>query len=215
MTQTISTITIDRQPLADSFDQWRVDQREFDEEVRESLAALEAFQSHLDQWQRQLAAEREELNGKQEQIVKERAELESDRGNMTCDLDQLQKYRDQLDEARDKIDKLRSDLLTKSDELRTIDQQRAEMSTQLEVLRAREQSLHESLERERQHHESQQAQWNTEIKHMHELLERQAIVTKEGRPRDASKDPVIGSIVAQFDKLRQQQAEGRKARQKK
>jgi chromosome segregation ATPase len=221
-------LTIDRQPLTDRFDRWRSEQSEFDSQLNESLEALTAYQSHLDTWQRELAAERE-------QIGRERAELESDRGNLTCDLDQLNKLRDQLGESRDKCSALTTDLLGKSEELRSLDKTRAELTTELELTRAREQNLAASLEQEKQKFAEQQAHWSDEFKQMRAMLEHRSAGGGAGRDpaavegpvpssqptdqplrnRDSSSDPVVGSIVAQFDKLRQQQAEGRRTPQKK
>jgi hypothetical protein len=56
-----STPVFDTEPIRYAFRQWEADQQPLEAELRDSLAALSAFQSHLDEWQRQLGLEREEL----------------------------------------------------------------------------------------------------------------------------------------------------------
>jgi chromosome segregation ATPase len=209
--------TIDRQPIEESLEQWRAEQQELTAEYQESLDALDAYQKHLDTWQNQLAAEREELTNnratlvsEQEKLAHDRAQLESDRQAAGNESEQVTKLREQLGEARDKVATLSADLLVKAEELRTLDNKRAELATQIEILRVREQNLSESLENEKKHLADQQAQWNVEMQQLRDVSDHQPLPVQSEPKRERSNDPVVGSIVAQFNKLRQQQALGRR-----
>ena len=57
---TSAMITVDRELMQRSFRDWQAEQAELDSQLLDSVAALEAYQSHLDGWQRELA-ERDEL----------------------------------------------------------------------------------------------------------------------------------------------------------
>jgi hypothetical protein len=55
-------ILLERESIQATFREWQSEQDALDAELSESLAALSAFQSHLDSWQQQLARERESLH---------------------------------------------------------------------------------------------------------------------------------------------------------
>jgi exonuclease SbcC len=79
-----------------------------DAQLNESLAALAAYQSHLDAWQQQLAREREELHGQWERLAQERAATAS------TDIS------DELKAARDEIHALTETLTSRGEELRAV-----------------------------------------------------------------------------------------------
>ena len=68
---TSATITVDRE-LVQSFRDWQAEQAVLDAQLVDSVAALEAYQSHLDGWQRELARERDELQRLREELDREK-----------------------------------------------------------------------------------------------------------------------------------------------
>src|SRR5882757_9825982 len=52
--------TVNGDAIRETFREWNAERDSLDAELSESLAALEAYQLHLDTWQQQLAREREE-----------------------------------------------------------------------------------------------------------------------------------------------------------
>jgi chromosome segregation ATPase len=220
MTTEIPLIDCDR--VRGTFQQWRAEQEPLAAELSESLAALAAYQSHLDGWQQQLVRERDQLRLAREQFAAERAEAETEQTKL------LAETTAELDDAREKIASLTSALLARTDELRALDGRRAEVATELELARAREQELKATLEELKQSREQERAQWAEELRHLRELLERRMEASNTDPPAAAaarppavrspaehagraSNSPVLGSIVEQFGKLRQQRALDRPA----
>jgi len=214
---TNETATIDCQVVRGTFQQWRAEQEPLATELSESLAALAAYQSHLDAWQQQLARQREELGAARERFANERAEAEKLRAHSAAETNA------ELNAAREKIASLTGALLARTDELRVLDGRRAEVVTELELARAREKELSAKLEELKQSREQERAQRSDELQRMRELVERRIETSDAERPAapaenppvrrptvehggQASNSPVLGSIVEQFGKLRQQRA---------
>ena len=137
-----------------------------------------------------------------------------------------------LNAARDKIGALTTSLLSRTEELRTLDNRRAEVVTELELARAREKELKAALDEHKRTAEQERVHWTEELRHLRELLERRVetntveerVVPAAEQPAPVApltidaqrratptprKNPVLGSIVEQFDKLRQQRASDR------
>ena len=68
-------LVVDRECVADSFREWHAEQQLLDAQLAESVAALDAFQSNLDNWQQELARERDELREARDALELERATL--------------------------------------------------------------------------------------------------------------------------------------------
>jgi chromosome segregation ATPase len=207
---------MDLQIIRDSFRGWYERESSLDGQLTDSLAALEAYQSHLDAWQCELVAERESLEHEREQLGQVCATAEDHAAR-------LEKVSSELNEARGQVAALSKTLLDRTEELRQLDGQRAELATQLGLARARERELTAKIDE--QCAADQQPQWAEELKHLRELLERQMepadleAVWQAGPPdppgeEDAPESPVLGSIVAQFGKLRQQRAQVQRGRKK-
>jgi chromosome segregation ATPase len=201
---TSETPLIDRDAIGRTFQQWRADEEPLAGELAESLAALAAYQSHLDAWQRQLVSEREELALTRQQFAIEQAKAEESQAQS------LAETTAELNAAREKVGSLTSALLARTDELRALDGRRAEVVTALELARAREKELTAKLEELKQLRDQERAQWSEELRHLRALLERQ-LEAAGGEHHTASashagNSPVLGSIVEQFGKLRQQRA---------
>src|SRR3954471_112091 len=59
--------------VRETFRAWNAERESLDSGLSESLAALEAYQLHLDGWQQQLARERNELQTAREQFDRDRS----------------------------------------------------------------------------------------------------------------------------------------------
>jgi len=222
MRMTTEAPLIDCQPIRGAFQQWHAEQEPLAAELNDSLAALAAFQSHLDAWQQQLARDREELSKAREQFTIERADAE------TFQAQSVAETAGELNDAREKIASLTGALLARTDELRALDGRRAEMVTELELARAREKEFKATSEELKQSREEERLHWAEEMRQLRELLERSMEARDTERqpvaaenppaahsPADdagrATNSPVLGSIVEQFGKLRLQRALDRTA----
>lgn len=164
--------SIDKRGVQESFQQLRCEEEVLDAQLSESLAALEAYQRHLDVWQQQLATEREELRI-------EREALERDRVTATENGDE------ELAHAREEIASLEA-------RIEQYDQRQTELIAELDAQRlARDSAQHSTLDTSG---------------------DPDATSGKlSGGRQDKSATPVLGSIVEQFGKLRQQRALERQA----
>ena len=118
--------------IRDTFQAWYAERDSLEAQLNDSLSALAAYQSHLDAWQQQLARERDELRIAREQIECDRAATEKSQSESSSAMVT------ELNAAREKITALTTLLLNRTEELRTLDNRRAEIQTELELSRARE-----------------------------------------------------------------------------
>jgi chromosome segregation ATPase len=93
------------------FRQWQAEQEPIDAQLSESLSALAAYQSHLDEWQQQLACERDELRLSRELWECERGDAEQSKIQIT-------ELAAELSAARDEISTLTKRLDSSHEELR-------------------------------------------------------------------------------------------------
>jgi chromosome segregation ATPase len=224
--------TFNGESIRTTFREWNAERESLDAELSESLAALEAYQQHLDDWQRQLAAQRETLKSEREQFAQEQAAAQKSSSEASGET------MAELEAAREKVGSLTAVLLTRTEELRTLENCRAEVQTELDLSRARERELKAALDEHKRSLEQERSHWAEELKQVREVLQRQieAPAVQEpaasvDRPVQASpappapaapvqpqatnngsrstprnESPVLGSIVEQFGKLRQQRA---------
>lgn len=167
--------TIDRQSIQESFREWQSEADTLDAQFAESLAALEAYQSHLDKWQSELAHEREELRAAQEELARSasrEADPDEDDG-----------------EGAKQLDLAQQQILALREEVHRLERSRDELTTELEQIRKECNSGRDEPVR------TGSGQGTSPS------------VANPGRTRTAS--PVLGSIVEQFGKLRQQRAQER------
>lgn len=211
--------------IHDTFKAWHAERESLDSQLSESLAAISAYQSHLDAWQQQLAHERDELRNAREQFERDRTTEKNHADTSATTLNELHA-------ARDKITALTTLLLSRTEELRTLDNRRAEVQTEFELSRAREKELKVALDEHKRAVEQERSQWAEELHQLRELLERQfdgpivdetAAHAEQAEPTVASQpagtgarvipreNVMFGSIVEQFGKLRQQRASDRQA----
>jgi chromosome segregation ATPase len=196
-------------------------------ELRSAKEKLESDWNELRGARGKIEKERDEMRVARNQLERDRAAAEKGEFEASATLSA------ELNTARDKISALTTSLLSRTEELRTLDSRRAEAATELELARAHEKELKTALEEHKQRTEQEKVHWNEELRHLHELLERRADVTAAeeritqgmeqpapvATPQPAAgsttaqaaarANPVLGSIVQQFDKLRQQRASDR------
>ncbi len=219
---TTLTATFDRSSALAPFRDWQAEQATLDAQLSESLDALAAYQSQLDTWQLQLAGERDELRQAREQLERDRA---------AADIIQAQPSAEALAElnaSRDKISALTTNLLARTEELRSLDNSRAELVAELELARVRERDQATTLEELKRTAEQERIERNEELRHLREMQERRVEALDTDRqdsnrlpqsnadhvaaiPEPVKNNPVLGSIVEQFGKLRQQRATDRQA----
>jgi septal ring factor EnvC (AmiA/AmiB activator) len=215
--------TVNGDAIRETFREWNAERDSLDAELSESLVALEGYQRHLDTWQQQLTREREELHSAREQFESDRSASEKNQNESSA------ATVTEPHAAREKITALTTLLLSRTEELRTLDNSRAEIQTELELSRARERDLKSSIDEQKRSVEQERSQWADELKQLREVVERQleTPVADEpavavGRPSSDApvptppspgtgqspprESPVLGSIVEQFGKLRQQRA---------
>jgi DNA repair exonuclease SbcCD ATPase subunit len=220
--------TVNGDAIRETFREWNAERDSLDAELSDSLTALEAYQLHLDAWQQQLAREREELQNAREQFERDRSVSDKNQAESTAATIA------ELHSAREKITALTTLLLSRTEELRTLDNTRAEVQTELELSRARERELRSALDDQKRSVDQERSQWTDELKQLREVMERQLEAPVVDEPAAAierpapetpaptppstgsaqsppRESPVLGSIVEQFGKLRQQRAVERQA----
>jgi len=226
------TLTLECESVRDAFREWQAEQESLDAQLSESLSALAAYQSHLDSWQQQLAQERDELRASREQWERDRAVAEK---NLASQAQTSHEMTNELSAARDRISSLNTDLQARAEELQATDQRRAELIAELELSRGREKELQATLAGQQRALDEQRAQWAEEMRQLRETLQNPAeAFPPEQRTSDpapeppagqhrpsgdksgeqCNQNPVLGSIVEQFGKLRQQRAFDRQALKK-
>lgn len=211
--------------IRQTFRAWNAERESLDSELGESLAALEAYQLHLDSWQQQLALERNELQTAREQFERDRSV--SDKIHAESSAAAIA----ELHAAREKITALTTLLLSRTEELRTLDNLRAEVQTELELSRARERELKAAMDDQKRSTDDERTEWAEELKQLREVLQSQleapvldeSVATAERHQPapnppasngDHRENPLLGSIAEQFGKLRQQRAVERQAHSK-
>jgi chromosome segregation ATPase len=228
-----NTLVQEYESVRETFRVWHAEQESLDAQLAESLAALTAYQSHLDSWQQQLARERAELQARCEELTRERADFETTKAAAEHTSAEAG---EELRAAREKIAVLSSSLSERTEEFRTVDQQRSELAAELELISTREKELKLALDEQKRTLEVERTQWAEEQRQLRQMLERrdEADVANandvRAEPRPAiespplaargkgshvhSENPVLGSIMEQFGKLRQQRASDRAAQRK-
>jgi hypothetical protein len=203
--------------IRETFRAWNAERESLDSGLSESLAALEAYQLHLDGWQQLLARERNELQAARDQFELDRSapdkiHTESSAATIT-----------ELHAAREKITALTTLLLSRTEELRTLDNRRAEVQTELELSRARERELKAAIDDQKRSTDDERTEWAEELKQLRDIIQSQleapavdeSVARVERQPPapilpasngDHRENPLLGSIAEQFGKLRQQRA---------
>ncbi len=187
-------LPINSEAVRETFQAWNTERDSLEAHLDESLAALSAYQSHLDGWQQQLAQERDELRTAREHLERDRATTDKTHAESTAAI------ATELNAAREKITALTTLLLNRTEELRTLDNRRAEVQTELELARARERELKASLDEHTCTIEQERSEWAEELRQLREVLEREVDappieepVAVEERPAPRHKRPSKGA----------------------
>jgi chromosome segregation ATPase len=188
------------------------------EEVRRLREECEKLETLRLNTETELEAERRNSNDL-------RAALESAHEGVAKELEQrLQKINEELAQTKGNLDE-------RTVAIRNLEQERTALETELEMVRTRAAELTEALDQERKQMAQDRAEWSSELKQLRRLLERQARLAtnpvapgerpvqraNEGDSEPAGNgvqaprrnDPVVGSVLAQFDRIRQQRLASR------
>src|SRR5471032_1980423 len=103
---TTATITLDRELVHRSFRDWQADQAMLDAQLNDSVVALEAYQSHLDHWQRELARERDDLQRLREELDRNQIALDRTQAADGKGQQRAEQLEHELYDARTKITSL-------------------------------------------------------------------------------------------------------------
>ena len=204
---------VDREVVEHSFREWQEEQTLLDAQLAESVDALDAYQSHLDSWQQELARERDELR-----LMREAIERDLAAGGAHCE--QIEVLNRELTESRAKVSSLTAALLERTEELRDLERERETGSSELAAARARQLELESALAAQR---EASEVQHQGESHTTHEnqgfdnAVEQAAASNQGGAAKNGSArveprrttSPVLGSVMEQFGKLREQRSMNR------
>jgi len=226
-------VGIDIEGIRETFRQWRAEQDPLEVQLSESMAALLAYQAHLDRWQNQLVQEREQLRLAQEQFDRDHRAAEKVRTQKIAELTA------ELTAECEKNASLSAALQVRTEELHALANLRAELAAELELTRAQEKELQRVLAETIRSHEEERLQWQNELQSVREVFQHRAEaetsvlsaapseadqIAEKNEPTEARHapaarsvaeatdevdSPVFGSILQQFGKLRRQRAMGR------
>ena len=115
-----STLSINGEALRDTFRAWHAERDVIDSQLSESLAALSAYQSHLDEWQQQLARERTELQTAKEEFdsPSSRIRCDSPKGS-NCERESLQAKAKELDHSAEQLQATRREIDRDREDIRS------------------------------------------------------------------------------------------------
>jgi hypothetical protein len=184
-------LDVDRAIITSSFREWQAEQLQLDAQLAESVAALDAYQANLDNWQQELARERDDLLQLRITIENQARAPAMPAGD--DEHEQLELIRKELDEARAQISALIADLA---------------------LARAHELELGEALAEE-QHSNDTHALHHEAFDEAVELAAAGSYrgdTTRSGTGRNENRretSPVLGSVMEQFGKLREQRSHSR------
>ena len=204
---TPSLVSVDRESVEHSFREWQEEQSLLDAQLAESVAALDSYQSHLDNWQQELAREREELRQLREAV-------EHDQAPGSTGNEQIELLNQELRESREQVSSLTMALQTRTDELRELECQRETIEAELALVRGREQELEAAVAAQQSgsdtqtHHGNQhQAAFDKAVEQAAAANQGEAVKsgTAKVEPRRGA-SPVLGSVMEQFGKLREQRS---------
>lgn len=175
---------VDRECVASSFREWQEEQQRLDTQLAESVAALDAYQSNLDNWQQELVREREELR----QL---RADLQRAQAAGGGDTQQLADLTSEFESSRNEIERLRAELAAAQSRVQELNEA---ISTQQQSAESRDTQSHDALDAAITDAAASTGQVDA---------------AKSGRGGVAPRrgvSPVLGSVMEQFGKLRQQRS---------
>lgn len=234
-TQTLPLVS---ETIHESFRQWQLKQETLDAQLDDSLSALVAYQTHLDGWQQQLARERDALRAERQKLDHERNAVDECGANsakLTTDLNearlQLAASTNSLLSRTEELriaDRRQSELSAEvaiararekdlqaiiEEQRHALETERADWSVQLVAMRAlldRRDEPNSAPEIPGDASTTEQPPDWTSLP-----IPQKAATSFDPPPPRANKEqpttdsPVLGSIMEQFGKLRQQRATDR------
>lgn len=205
----MATVALD--PTRECLNSWSEQHQRFEADLQESFDALDAYQRQLDAWQQRLAGEREQLEHERERL-KEQADAAiaaAEQNDQTAELEA------ELTASRQRTAELEEQIASAESSTIGLQSENAKLTAELHQSQRSAQELGVQLEATRAEMAQQNQHWSSEFSRVVSMLEQQqaapagaAPATPVGAPAPAAAaDPVLGSVVAQFSKLRQQRAE--------
>jgi chromosome segregation ATPase len=190
------------------------------DEVRDALRAAVAGRDALDQQLSELRSTQSPASVPNEEFERLRAERADAQAELLDVLAQLEDAQRELREQQEYIQGL--------------EEERGALDSELDTVRGRAAELNDTLVQTKQQMAAERAEWSGELKQMRQVLERHSHLapnqnggtpvavgasahrdtTPGGTATKQKNDPVLGSIVAQFERIRQERAQQRTQRQK-
>lgn len=193
----------------------------------------------------QLAAERDAALADRQQMSSELQSVQEQAGRLSTASAELDTARSELAQARGESQRLREQLLAAQSanhgdgqlkhRLSEAEEERRNLERELEAVRQRAAEMAETLVEQKRQMAEDRAQWNTELRQLRRLLERQAellterthvpaaptaaarrepvgaaVATAAAPTRSGGVDPVLGDVMAQFERLQQDRQRRRK-----
>lgn len=187
------SIALEFEQVRETVSNWSREQDVLETELTESLAALGAYQTDLETWQQELVA------GRESQAIHDQAA----QSKLEARIEELTQL---VAAGKKRITSLESDLLACNEELREAEEKRTEVITQLDAARSREKVLSGGSQQDKQ---AVKKQAQAVQKARSGSYERQNLNSRSEDSDSNVSDPVLSSVVAQFDKIRRQLAFGR------
>ncbi len=207
------------QPARECLEDWRQESARCEEDLNETFEALEGFQRNLESWQQRLVLERKELE-------LERAEVQQlDTATAECEqmlAGAIAAHEEELSSSQERATQLEEELTKASAARLSAESAKAQLAVELDQARRKRQELETQLEQNRAEMSRQNQHWSEEFNRVVQMLAEQnseqdppgSCQEEPSTPATPiavapikSSDPVLGSVVAQFGKLRQQRAD--------
>jgi chromosome segregation ATPase len=201
-----SRVNVDWTPVRDTLAALRAGHESLDLFVGQLFSGLEAMRQRLDQHDRRIKEERRQLVDERQRLVAEQADLATKRTRSSAGPAEV------------------------GPRVAELEQERATLEEELETVRSRCEELAEALAEQKRHNAEERAEWTAEFKQLRKILDKQsqgaaqrveqgkAAVAAPARQAAAAEraapDPVLGSVVSQFQLL-QKDAARRRAQQAK
>jgi chromosome segregation ATPase len=231
---TTTTLSLEYQPIHDCFGQWREEQESLDTDLAETFSSLEDYQSHLEDWQRELADQLDELQRERKRLERDKADskqYEAEADSLSHELNEARQQMSQLskellsrtDELR-VLDRKRAELATElelarardheltaalDDQKQWMDQQRNQWTEELKHLRELVEQRSLVSDGTRLAEPGNESISANDAQGVGSSADEAACADDSETEGQCEGNPVLGSIVAQFGKLRKQRSAGR------
>jgi chromosome segregation ATPase len=200
---------VDWTPVRDTLAALRAGHESLDLFVGQLFSGLESMRERLDQHDRRIKEERKQLAADRKRLNDEQAELATKRSNPGD-----------------------GGAVEAGGRLAELEQERATLEDELETVRKRCEELAEALAEQKRHNAEERAEWTAEFRQLRKIVDKQAqpgsgerhraspaaaaaASAKDAAANERAKgDPVLGSVVSQFQLLQKDAARRRQAKNK-